>query len=156
MRGPRRAPVFQVAGDLVRRLGLEAHVARPVATYSGGTRRKLSTALALLGRPDLLLLVRAWGRRGCNWGGTPPPRGLGPRGPFAVTCCSCRVSTPTRSDAALGFHRSEVCFWTSHLHAPNRTSSETVTLETVSKDAGARLYSETPPTLVPRPGDLRL
>lgn len=58
MRGPQRASVFQVAGDLVRRLRLEAHVDQPVATYSGGTKRKLSTALALLGRPDLLLLVR--------------------------------------------------------------------------------------------------
>ena len=48
---------MQVAGDLVERLGLEAHVDQLVATYSGGTRRKLSTALALLGSPDLLLLV---------------------------------------------------------------------------------------------------
>ena len=47
-----RAPLFQVAGDLVRRLHLEAHVDKPVATYSGGTKRKLSTALALLGKPD--------------------------------------------------------------------------------------------------------
>lgn len=54
---PQRAPLFQVAGDLVRRLHLEAHVDQPVATYSGGTRRKLSVALALLGHPDLLLLV---------------------------------------------------------------------------------------------------
>lgn len=53
----RGASLFQVAGDLVRRLHLEAHVDKPVATYSGGTKRKLSTALALLGKPDLLLLV---------------------------------------------------------------------------------------------------
>ncbi|XP_054582575.1 ATP-binding cassette sub-family A member 13 [Eptesicus fuscus] len=46
----------QVAGDLVRRLHLEAHVDKPVASYSGGTRRKLSVALALLGKPHLLLL----------------------------------------------------------------------------------------------------
>nr|KAF6468828.1 hypothetical protein HJG59_000030 [Molossus molossus] len=46
----------EVAGDLVRRLQLGAHANQPVATYSGGTKRKLSTALALLGRPDLLLL----------------------------------------------------------------------------------------------------
>lgn len=52
-----RAPLLQVAGDLVRRLRLEAHMDKPVATYSGGTKRKLSTALALLGKPDLLLLV---------------------------------------------------------------------------------------------------
>ncbi|EPY85510.1 hypothetical protein CB1_000372020 [Camelus ferus] len=46
----------EVAGDLVRRLHLETHVHKLVATYSGGTKRKLSTALALLGKPDLLLL----------------------------------------------------------------------------------------------------
>lgn len=51
------APRLQVAQDLVKRLHLEAHVDKLVATYSGGTKRKLSTALALLGRPDLLLLV---------------------------------------------------------------------------------------------------
>lgn len=56
LRGIPRALVPEVAGDLVRRLHLEAHVNKPVATYSGGTKRKLSTALALLGKPDLLLL----------------------------------------------------------------------------------------------------
>ncbi|XP_036896967.1 ATP-binding cassette sub-family A member 13 isoform X2 [Sturnira hondurensis] len=56
LRGLPTSSVQEVAGDLVRRLGLEAHVDQPVATYSGGTKRKLSTALALLGRPDLLLL----------------------------------------------------------------------------------------------------
>ncbi|XP_045684814.1 ATP-binding cassette sub-family A member 13 [Phyllostomus hastatus] len=56
LRGIPTSRVPEVAGDLVRRLGLEAHVDRPVATYSGGTKRKLSTALALLGKPDLLLL----------------------------------------------------------------------------------------------------
>ncbi|XP_053782062.1 ATP-binding cassette sub-family A member 13 isoform X8 [Desmodus rotundus] len=56
LRGILTPHIPQVAGDLVRRLRLEAHVDQPVATYSGGTKRKLSTALALLGRPDLLLL----------------------------------------------------------------------------------------------------
>lgn len=55
--------LFQVAADLVRRLHLEAHVDKPVATYSGGTRRKLSTALALVGKPDILLLVSGWNIR---------------------------------------------------------------------------------------------
>lgn len=67
-----RAPLFQVAGDLVRRLHLEAHVDKPVATYSGGTKRKLSTALALLGEPDLLLLVSGGGDAG---GSRPLPLG---------------------------------------------------------------------------------
>ncbi|ELK13061.1 ATP-binding cassette sub-family A member 13 [Pteropus alecto] len=56
LRGVPTPRIPQVAGDLVRRLHLEAHVDKPVATYSGGTKRKLSTALALLGKPDLLLL----------------------------------------------------------------------------------------------------
>uniref|UniRef100_A0A8C6FU00 ATP binding cassette subfamily A member 13 n=1 Tax=Moschus moschiferus TaxID=68415 RepID=A0A8C6FU00_MOSMO len=56
LHGIPKQSVPKVAGDLVRRLHLEAHVDKPVATYSGGTQRKLSTALALLGKPDLLLL----------------------------------------------------------------------------------------------------
>lgn len=57
MNGPHGDPLSQVTADLVRRLHLEAHVDKPVAAYSGGTKRKLSTALALLGQPDLLFLV---------------------------------------------------------------------------------------------------
>uniref|UniRef100_A0A4W2DCD1 ABC transporter domain-containing protein n=1 Tax=Bos indicus x Bos taurus TaxID=30522 RepID=A0A4W2DCD1_BOBOX len=56
LHGIPKQSIPKVAGDLVRRLHLEAHVDKPVATYSGGTKRKLSTALALLGKPDLLLL----------------------------------------------------------------------------------------------------
>ncbi|XP_036184868.1 ATP-binding cassette sub-family A member 13 [Myotis myotis] len=56
LRGIPGPHIPKVAGDLVRRLHLEAHVDKPVATYSGGTRRKLSAALALLGKPHLLLL----------------------------------------------------------------------------------------------------
>ncbi|VTJ88283.1 Hypothetical predicted protein, partial [Marmota monax] len=56
LRGITKQCIPEVAGDLVRRLHLEAHVEKPVATYSGGTKRKLSTALALVGKPDILLL----------------------------------------------------------------------------------------------------
>lgn len=77
----RTAPVLQVVGDLVRRLHLEAHVDKLVATYSGGTKRKLSTALALLGKPDLLLLVSSRETSGLRassdkmplWGGNSNP-----------------------------------------------------------------------------------
>ena len=34
--------------------------------YSGGNRRKLSAAIALVGNPDILLLVRAQFIRGVN------------------------------------------------------------------------------------------
>ncbi|XP_020919557.1 ATP-binding cassette sub-family A member 13 isoform X2 [Sus scrofa] len=56
LRGIPKQCIPQVTADLVRRLHLEAHVDKPVAAYSGGTKRKLSTALALLGQPDLLFL----------------------------------------------------------------------------------------------------
>ncbi|XP_069768069.1 ATP-binding cassette sub-family A member 13-like isoform X2 [Narcine bancroftii] len=42
--------------DLAHRLHLASHVNEVVKTYSGGTKRKLSTALALMGRPEVLLL----------------------------------------------------------------------------------------------------
>ena len=43
--------------NLLQRLGLEKYVKKRVGTYSGGTKRKLSLALALLGDPQLVLLV---------------------------------------------------------------------------------------------------
>ncbi|XP_074842119.1 ATP-binding cassette sub-family A member 13 [Carettochelys insculpta] len=46
----------KVAGDLVSRLHLDAHIDKLVSTYSGGTKRKLSSALALVGKPQILLL----------------------------------------------------------------------------------------------------
>ncbi|XP_042540867.1 ATP-binding cassette sub-family A member 13 [Dipodomys spectabilis] len=56
LRGIPKQCSLEVAADLVRRLHLEAHADKLVATYSGGTKRKLSTALALVGKPDILLL----------------------------------------------------------------------------------------------------
>ncbi|KAM6156382.1 ATP-binding cassette sub-family A member 13 [Erethizon dorsatum] len=56
LRGLPKERIPEVAADLVRRLHLEAHADKRVATYSGGTKRKLSTALALVGKPDILLL----------------------------------------------------------------------------------------------------
>lgn len=47
----------QVAEDLVNRLHLNAHADELVRTYSAGTKRKLSTAVALVGKPQILLLV---------------------------------------------------------------------------------------------------
>ncbi|XP_071071140.1 ATP-binding cassette sub-family A member 13 [Dasypus novemcinctus] len=56
LRGIPKQCIPEVAGDLVRRLRLEAHADKRVGTYSGGTKRKLSTALALVGKPGILLL----------------------------------------------------------------------------------------------------
>nr|XP_014353291.1 PREDICTED: ATP-binding cassette sub-family A member 13-like [Latimeria chalumnae] len=51
-----RQHIKKVTSDLVNRLYLNAHVDKLVRTYSGGTKRKLSTALALIGKPHILLL----------------------------------------------------------------------------------------------------
>lgn len=47
----------QVAEDLINRLHFKAHANKLVRTYSAGTKRKLSTAVALVGKPQILLLV---------------------------------------------------------------------------------------------------
>ena len=41
----------------LQRLDLTPHADKPVSQYSGGNRRRLSAAIALLGAPQLLLLV---------------------------------------------------------------------------------------------------
>ena len=41
----------------LRRLDLMEHADKPAGQYSGGNRRRLSAAIALLGAPQLLLLV---------------------------------------------------------------------------------------------------
>uniref|UniRef100_F6YMW2 ABC transporter domain-containing protein n=1 Tax=Ornithorhynchus anatinus TaxID=9258 RepID=F6YMW2_ORNAN len=56
LRGVPKQYIYQVAGDLVRRLHLDGYMDNPVRTYSGGTKRKLSTALALIGKPQILFL----------------------------------------------------------------------------------------------------
>ncbi|XP_030333996.1 ATP-binding cassette sub-family A member 13 isoform X5 [Strigops habroptila] len=56
LRGIPKHDIHKVAEDLVNRLHLNAHVDQMVRTYSAGTKRKLSTALALVGKPQILLL----------------------------------------------------------------------------------------------------
>ena len=43
------------------KLGLMEYADKPAGTYSGGNRRKLSTAIALLARPPLIMLVSGCG-----------------------------------------------------------------------------------------------
>ena len=50
--------LLQVCDAALQRFELEQYADKTVKTYSGGTKRKLSVALALLGEPDLILLVR--------------------------------------------------------------------------------------------------
>lgn len=45
------------------RLGLRQYADRPAGTYSGGNKRKLATAVALVGDPAVVFLVRGGGLR---------------------------------------------------------------------------------------------
>uniref|UniRef100_A0A8D0FS86 ATP binding cassette subfamily A member 13 n=1 Tax=Strix occidentalis caurina TaxID=311401 RepID=A0A8D0FS86_STROC len=56
LRGIPKQDICKVAEDLVNRLHLNAHADKLVRTYSAGTKRKLSTAVALVGKPQILLL----------------------------------------------------------------------------------------------------
>ncbi|XP_066485290.1 ATP-binding cassette sub-family A member 13 [Tiliqua scincoides] len=56
LRGIPKQYIQKVAEDLVGQLYLDADADKLVRTYSGGTKRKLSTALALVGKPHILLL----------------------------------------------------------------------------------------------------
>jgi len=42
------------------KLGLREYADRTSGTYSGGNKRKLSTAIALLGNPPVVYLVSSW------------------------------------------------------------------------------------------------
>lgn len=47
----------QVADWGIQKLGLQMYADQLAGTYSGGNKRKLSTAIALIGCPPLVLLV---------------------------------------------------------------------------------------------------
>lgn len=49
---------LQVAEWGIQKLGLSEYAERCAGTYSGGNKRKLSTAIAMIGCPSLVLLVR--------------------------------------------------------------------------------------------------
>lgn len=52
--------LMQVAEWGIQKLGLYEYAGCSAGTYSGGNKRKLSTAIAMIGCPALLLLVRAF------------------------------------------------------------------------------------------------
>ncbi|XP_064420092.1 glucosylceramide transporter ABCA12 [Latimeria chalumnae] len=56
IRGIPEKQVKVVMNHLIHRLDLTLHAAKPIFMYSCGTKRKLSTALALIGKPQILLL----------------------------------------------------------------------------------------------------
>ncbi|XP_020745976.2 phospholipid-transporting ATPase ABCA7 isoform X8 [Odocoileus virginianus] len=56
LRGVPEAQVAQTASYGLARLGLPQYADRPAGTYSGGNKRKLATAVALVGDPALVFL----------------------------------------------------------------------------------------------------
>lgn len=74
----------------IAKLGLGPHADRPAGKYSGGNKRKLSTAIALLGSPPVVFLVSSSGGGVGGWGGEggpaaaagPFPRLMPPPGPL--------------------------------------------------------------------------
>lgn len=58
---PRLRPAPQTASLGLARLGLPQYADRPAGTYSGGNKRKLATAVALVGDPAVVFLVRGAG-----------------------------------------------------------------------------------------------
>lgn len=56
LRGVPEAQVAQTALSGLVRLGLPSYADRPAGTYSGGNKRKLATALALVGDPAVVFL----------------------------------------------------------------------------------------------------
>ncbi|XP_030651874.1 phospholipid-transporting ATPase ABCA7 isoform X2 [Nomascus leucogenys] len=56
LRGVPEPQVAQTAGSGLARLGLSWYADRPAGTYSGGNKRKLATAVALVGDPAVVFL----------------------------------------------------------------------------------------------------
>lgn len=65
----------QVAEWGIRKLGLVKYANKSAGTYSGGNKRKLSTAMALIGCPPVVFLVSQ--REGPDPGFLPGPQGDG-------------------------------------------------------------------------------
>ena len=57
LRGLDKSSVQKYVQWGIKRLGLSAYADRVSATYSGGNKRKLSTAIALVGNPSVVFLV---------------------------------------------------------------------------------------------------
>ncbi len=56
LRGVHGRDTKGVVEEALDKLGLTEYADRPAGTYSGGNRRRLSTAIALLAHPSLVLL----------------------------------------------------------------------------------------------------
>lgn len=56
LRGIPEKNINESAESLIKMVGLERHCDKPTEQYSGGNRRKLSLALALIGSPPVVFL----------------------------------------------------------------------------------------------------
>ncbi|KAH8266028.1 hypothetical protein KR038_000972, partial [Drosophila bunnanda] len=56
LRGVQRRHVADISGTLARAFGFESHMDKQTKNYSGGNKRKLSTAIAILGNPSVVFL----------------------------------------------------------------------------------------------------
>ena len=56
LRGYRSQDIASMSARLARSLNFTKHVNRKVKSYSGGNKRKLSTALAIMSHPDVVYL----------------------------------------------------------------------------------------------------
>ncbi len=57
LRGIPRSRIPATVAKVISQLELDAYANRPVNTYSGGNMRRLSTGMALIADPPVLLLV---------------------------------------------------------------------------------------------------
>lgn len=57
--------LLKVVQWALEKLELSKYADKPAGTYSGGNKRKLSTAIALIGYPSLIFLVRSVKSRHC-------------------------------------------------------------------------------------------
>uniref|UniRef100_A0A6E8VSN7 ABC transporter domain-containing protein n=1 Tax=Anopheles coluzzii TaxID=1518534 RepID=A0A6E8VSN7_ANOCL len=90
----------QAIGSIVDRLAVElhftVHLDKPIQAYSGGTKRKLSTALALLGDPVVVYLDE-------------PTTGMDPGAKRHFWNVMCRVRSEGRTALVLTSHSMEEC-----------------------------------------------
>lgn len=56
LRGIKRNNISFIVDSLLKRLGLTLWADRPVRQYSGGNKRKLSTAISLIGNPSIIFM----------------------------------------------------------------------------------------------------
>lgn len=56
LRGVAKSRIKSICEDLANSFGFINHIDKPAKAYSGGNKRKLSTAIALIGDPELILL----------------------------------------------------------------------------------------------------